>query len=85
MLEYCVQGWTPYKQTTRRTVTSVPGMEVGKREMNYDNELVDLKVIGLVKRRFRGEMIDAYNFLTNKDIFQNESRKERRRKKIRYL
>ena len=37
------------------------------REMTYDEKLVDLKLTRLVERRFRGDMIETYKILTNKE------------------
>ena len=75
LLEYCVQVWSPYKQkyidlienVQKRAVRMVPGMKVGMREMTYDEKLVDLKLTRLVERRFRGDMIETYKILTNKE------------------
>ena len=75
LLEYCVQVWTPYKQkyidliegVQKRAVKLVPGMKVGMREMTYDEKLVDLKLTRLVERRFRGDMIETYKIVTNKE------------------
>ena len=75
LLKYCVQIWTPYKQkyidliegVQKRAVKLVPGMKVGMREMTYDKKLVDLKLTRLVERRFRGEMIETYKILNNKE------------------
>ena len=71
LLEYCVQAWSPYKQkyidlienVQIRATRLVPGL----RKMSYTKRLEKLKLTRLVERRFRGDMILAYNIITNKD------------------
>ena len=71
LLEYCVQVWSPHKQmdidliekVQKRAVRMVPGM----RDLSYEEKLVKLGLTKLVERRFRGDMIETYKLLTNKE------------------
>ena len=71
LLEYCVQAWSPYKQkyidliegVQERATRLVPSL----RRMSYDKRLEKLKLTRLIERRYRGDMILAYNIITNKD------------------
>ena len=76
LLEYCVQVWSPYKQkyidlienVQRRATKLVPGL----RRKTYDQRLDKLKLTRLVERRYRGDMIHAYNIMTNKGDYKRE-------------
>ena len=71
LLEYCVQVWSPYKQkhidliegVQKRAVRMVPGM----KNLSYEQKLVKLGLTKLVERRFRGDMIETYKLITNKE------------------
>ena len=71
LLEYCVQVWSPNKQkyieliegVQKRAVRFIPGF----RGLTYEQRLEKLKLTKLVDRRFRGDMIQTYKILTNKD------------------
>ena len=71
LLEYCVQVWSPNKQmdidliekVQKRAVKMVPGM----KDLSYEERLVKLGLTKLVERRFRGDMIETYKLLTNKE------------------
>ena len=63
--------WSPYKQrdidliegVQRRAVRMVTGMG----NMSYEEKLEKLGLTKLVERRFRGDMIETYKLLTNKE------------------
>ena len=67
---------TPYKQkyidlienVQRRATKLVPGL----RRKTYDQRLDKLKLTRLVERRYRGDMIHAYNIMTNKGDYKRE-------------
>ena len=71
LLEYCVQVWSPYKQkhidliegVQKRAVRMVPGM----KNLTYEQRCVKLGLTKLVERRFRGDMIETYKLITNKE------------------
>ena len=70
-LEYCVQVWSPYKKkyinlierVQRRATKLVPEL----RDMPYSERLTRLGLTTLEERRVRGDMIQTYKFLTNKE------------------
>ena len=61
LLEYCVQVWSPYKQKY-----------IDFRRKTYDQRMNKLKLNMLVERRFRGDMIQTYNIMTNKGDYKRE-------------
>ena len=71
LLEYCVQVWSPHKKmdidliekVQKRAVRMVPGM----KNLSYEERLAKLGLTTLVERRFRGDMIETYKLLTNKE------------------
>ena len=85
LLEYCVQVWSPHlkmdidliEKVQKRAVRMVPGM----KNLSYEERLAKLGLTTLVERRFRGDMIETYKLLTNKEgISRNiffKMRKER--------
>ena len=70
-------GWSPYKQkyidliegVQMRAVRLVPGL----RRMTYEQRLEKLKLTKLIDRRFRGDMIQTYKIITNKDDTNRET------------
>merc|ERR1712055_1234386 len=71
LLEYCMQVWSPHKQMDIDLIEKVQKravrMEPGMRDMSYEDKLVKLGLTKLVERRFRGDMIETYKLLTNKE------------------
>ena len=71
LLEYCVQVWSPYKQgdidllegVQRRATRMVPEL----RELKYEERLRVLGLTTLEERRARGDLIETYKLITNKE------------------
>ena len=70
-IEYSVQFWSPYlrkdiiklEKVQRRATKLIPSL----RNKSYEDRLVDLKLFSLEKRRVRGDMIEVWKIITEKE------------------
>ena len=76
-MEYCVQLWSPYlrKNIECLEIVQMSATKIGKglRKMEYEERLRRLKMTTLENRRLRGDMIETWKILNDRediDTFQ---------------
>jgi ribonucleases P/MRP protein subunit RPP40 len=70
-LEYCAQAWSPYLQKDKEVLEKVQRratkMIKGMGTLQYDERLEKCGLTTLDKRRCRGDLIETYKLMTNKE------------------
>lgn len=76
-MEYCVVVWSPrfkkdidrIEQVQRRATRMIPEI----RHLPYEERLRKMKLPSMVYRRYRGDMITVYKYLTGRNYMSNDS------------
>src|SRR6218665_1725753 len=70
-LEYCIQVWSPNlkqdMEKLKKVQRRVTKMIQGYKYLSYEERLIRCGLTTLVKRRSRGDLIEAYTIITGKE------------------
>ena len=71
-LEYCVQVWSPYTKKDKEVLEKVQRRAIkmirGFGKLTYEERLLNCGLTTLEKRRCRGDLIETYKLMTNKEV-----------------
>jgi len=70
-MEFCIQAWSPYLQKDTRCLEKIrrraTKMVDGLKDIAYDDRLEILGLLSLEKRRLRGDLIEVFKILTDRE------------------
>ena len=76
-LEYCAQAWSPWNLGDKDVIEGVQrravGMVTNLKSKNYEEKLVEMKMVTMEERRKRGDLIQMYKVLSGKDDVSTSS------------
>jgi len=75
-MEYCVQAWSPHLRKdikhSERIQRAATKRVQGLRYLSYEDRLVQLGLPTLEERKLRGDLIETYKIMTEKEAADQE-------------